>query len=1277
MDHTNVPMKKPWQVFFSLLAITGAILAVPYCAKQAAATVSNQNSRVVSSLGNGSTTNYTISIPFQSNSQIKVYLQDESSSPYTRSLLVYGAGAGKYTITGGDPGTTVVMGTAPSTSQRVIIVRDIPITQSVDYSETEAFPAEDHEQAMDKMTMILQQMNTSVGEKVGLSAGSTATTPTFPDPSADRFVLYNHAGTDLTLSPSSAPSSGDVLKFNGSAWTNYSLSGALAAEDAALAAHIANGTGAHAASAISNSPSGNLAATNVQSALNELQSDIDTRATSSALSAHIADTSNPHAVTANQIGANNIISEVNTNGSDTINWARVSKTGSNLTDLVTRNHSDLAGVGTNTHAQIDAHIANTSNPHNVTAAQVGNTTAQWNANKIQGVTVDDSAKANGKSLVYDSGSGNIVYQTVSGGGTSSLLNSHIFVGDASNNAADVPMSGDATIDNTGAVTIANSAVTNAKVAAGAAITRSKLASGTANHVVINDGSGVLSSEATLAKSRGGAGADMSSVTFPGSGTITTDDGSSTLTNKTINAASNTISNISDTEIKVGAEITRSKLASGTANHVIINDGSGVISSEATLAKSRGGAGADMSSVTFPSSGTLVTTTGTQALTNKDIDGATASNTSRITLPADTTANLAALTRKAGTIMFDTSASRPVFDDGSVVKSMSGAGGLYEGGQNLITNNSWEYGTSNWTASGGSYARVTAAANIVPPGIGAASWDPSAGSQTLTANTVTITSNDGISGRNGVLSCAVKTAATDLKMQVYDGSSVISPNASTDVVPSSSAGFVRYSVNFIFPSSGTVSARFLSQSDSAIAYIDNCYLGLAEGFNVSNISQASFYGGVIWPGTTNCTWSRTTNASFGSYSADADCTTPTGSNLLGNGQAPSTKIPAIKFTNMPPGEYEVLAFGDLTSQTSGAACSYRLSDGTNASSPVSIFAGGASAAGSPAVIGHFSYTTTADRTIEVQGTGTASSVQCDIFASIANIVNLQFLVYRYPSASEQAYRPDTAPASWSGYHDNTCSWNRAAATLGDTGADATCVFTERYNRNFGTVSSVAGLQPAISVNFPTVGRYRVCAITSVNGSTTLTGSFGLSDGTTTFTTAAMGLDTTYKSMQLCGTYNATSTSATTLKIVAAASTGSTNVGATGSIANAIEWTIESLDTPKNAPVLVGSVTSNSTGAERVEHASVTSTCSASPCTIASQSGSWLSSITWNSTGNYTPNFAAGMFSGAPVCGVISLTGGANIVYTTLAPTTSGFTFQTNSVGTTPANAAFQIWCKGPR
>lgn len=67
--------------------------------------------------------------------------------------------------------------------------------------------------------------------------------------------------------------------------------------------------------------------------------------------------------------------------------------------------------------------------------------------------------------------------------------------------------------------VSEGTVVDADVAAAASIARTKVASGTASHVVINDGSGVLSSEATLSKARGGFGADVSALTMPTAGTI--------------------------------------------------------------------------------------------------------------------------------------------------------------------------------------------------------------------------------------------------------------------------------------------------------------------------------------------------------------------------------------------------------------------------------------------------------------------------------------------------------------------------------------------------------------------------------------------------------------------------------------------------------------------------------------------------------------------------------------------------------------------------------------
>jgi hypothetical protein len=77
-----------------------------------------------------------------------------------------------------------------------------------------------------------------------------------------------------------------------------------------LDAHLNDTVDAHDASAISNIPSGNLAATDVQGAVNELQSDIDTRALNSDLIAHTS-TSAAHGATGAVVGTTNTQTLIN------------------------------------------------------------------------------------------------------------------------------------------------------------------------------------------------------------------------------------------------------------------------------------------------------------------------------------------------------------------------------------------------------------------------------------------------------------------------------------------------------------------------------------------------------------------------------------------------------------------------------------------------------------------------------------------------------------------------------------------------------------------------------------------------------------------------------------------------------------------------------------------------------------------------------------------------------------------------------------------------------
>jgi uncharacterized protein YjbJ (UPF0337 family) len=70
-------------------------------------------------------------------------------------------------------------------------------------------------------------------------------------------------------------------------------------------------------------------------------------------------------------------------------------------------------------------------------------------------------------------------------------------------------------------------------------------------------------------------------------------------------------------------------------------------------------------------GSFLGTSDAQVVTNKDIDGGTASNARRITLPKDTLTNITSLTRKEGTVLWDTTNKKMMVDDGSNLKPLGG------------------------------------------------------------------------------------------------------------------------------------------------------------------------------------------------------------------------------------------------------------------------------------------------------------------------------------------------------------------------------------------------------------------------------------------------------------------------------------------------------------------------------------------------------------------------------------------------------------------------------
>lgn len=162
------------------------------------------------------------------------------------------------------------------------------------------------------------------------------------------------------------------------------------------------------------------------------------------------------------------------------------------------------------------------------------------------VTLPNAVCASGEFWSFIDGSGTLACAASL---SSALTDSYILIGNVSNVAAAQPVTGDVLLSNGGVTSIATGVIVDADINASAAITRSKIASGSNNHVVINSGAGALSSEATLAASRGGLATDASAFT----GVVKASSG-------TFSAAS-----ILNADIDASAAIDATKIADGSVS----------------------------------------------------------------------------------------------------------------------------------------------------------------------------------------------------------------------------------------------------------------------------------------------------------------------------------------------------------------------------------------------------------------------------------------------------------------------------------------------------------------------------------------------------------------------------------------------------------------------------------------------------------------------------------------------------------------------------------------
>ena len=173
--------------------------------------------------GNGSTVVFAVTFSFfgtAATSELEVIERTiATGAEVTKEYSTH------YTVTGGSGSTgAVVAGSAPASTVQWHIRRTTTQTQATDYVENDEFPADSHEEALDRLTMVAQEQNSDILQSFKYPDTYTGgASSTFPEPVANAYVLFNAAGDALTTSITTA---GQYLGADGTASLPfYSYSG--------------------------------------------------------------------------------------------------------------------------------------------------------------------------------------------------------------------------------------------------------------------------------------------------------------------------------------------------------------------------------------------------------------------------------------------------------------------------------------------------------------------------------------------------------------------------------------------------------------------------------------------------------------------------------------------------------------------------------------------------------------------------------------------------------------------------------------------------------------------------------------------------------------------------------------------------------------------------------------------------------------------------------------------------------------------------------------------
>jgi hypothetical protein len=134
--------------------------------------------------GNGSTTVFAYTFKIFANTDLQVIIRSSTGIETVKTLTTHYTVSGVGDASGGN--VTFTSGNTPASGETVVIRRAVPQTQAIDYIANDPFPAESHEEGLDRATMTLQQVQEELDRAIKLSRTNTMTSTEFTNSATDR-----------------------------------------------------------------------------------------------------------------------------------------------------------------------------------------------------------------------------------------------------------------------------------------------------------------------------------------------------------------------------------------------------------------------------------------------------------------------------------------------------------------------------------------------------------------------------------------------------------------------------------------------------------------------------------------------------------------------------------------------------------------------------------------------------------------------------------------------------------------------------------------------------------------------------------------------------------------------------------------------------------------------------------------------------------------------------------------------------------------------------------